>query len=411
MSGSACPVETGTTADSLRFFSTYKHRGSYSTIAKSATEEVMVRAAIIQDETKRLRNRILLSKALSLKTKIIILNTYIFSKGTYNCGTWPPLLRPCLARFHNTIMNLYRVAVGNYFIKDQDNTHLLTDADIIYENSLLSPTALIRLSRVSLLCRIVLKDSSYVLGLVDRLADMPSGWIQAIREDFALVSHHPHCFVFNNVGVRGIIGILSQDPRYWYNTLRKTLKLPYFSIHYESRGPGPPSPTLNEDPVEPPAVFTCDVCGKVEPTYKKLRYHMFRFHQIKNPVRRLFSGVICPVCQTFHHTRERLFEHLKPDKHGPGSCLNILNQRGPILTQKQSNNLDAEDRPFHVNLFKKGRRRNYAEYLIFPVCGPVCPIHIWLNNPNNNPENIVLQDSESESSASNPPDSQTSSSD
>ena len=41
------------------------------------------------------------------------------------------------------------------------------------------------------------------------------------------------------------------------------------------------------------------------------------------------------------------------------------------MTQKQSNNLDAEDRPYHLALFKKGRRRNYAEYLPFRAHGPL----------------------------------------
>ena len=105
---------------------------------------------------------------------------------------------------------------------------------------------------------------------------------------------------------------------------------------------------------------------------------MFCYHKIKNPVRRLFSGVTCPVCNTYHHTRERLFDHLKPEKHGPNACLMLLNQRGPILTQKQSNNLDAEDKPYHLALFKKGRRRNYVEFPSFPAHGPIVPPDFFL---------------------------------
>ena len=103
---------------------------------------------------------------------------------------------------------------------------------------------------------------------------------------------------------------------------------------------------------------------------------------------RICGPVICPVCHTYHHSRERLFDHLKPEKHGPTRCLMLLNQRGSILTQKQANNLDAEDRPYHLALFKKGRRRNCAEHPPFRVWGPLITPELFLNNPNNN--NIIV---------------------
>ena len=70
----------------------------------------------------------------------------------------------------------------------------------------------------------------------------------------------------------------------------------------------------------------------------------------------------------------------------------LLNQRGPILTQLQSNKLDALDKPYHLALFKKGRKRNYAEHPPIPAIGPILPPEIFLNNPNNN--DIVLEEDE-----------------
>ena len=58
----------------------------------------------------------------------------------------------------------------------------------------------------------------------------------------------------------------------------------------------------------------------------------------------------------------------------------------------QSNELDALDKPYHLALFKKGRKRNYAEYPVVPAIGPIVPPEIFLNNPNNN--NIVLEEDE-----------------
>ena len=70
----------------------------------------------------------------------------------------------------------------------------------------------------------------------------------------------------------------------------------------------------------------------------------------------------------------------------------LLNQRGPVLTQLQSNKLDALDKTYHLALFKKGRKRNYAEHPPIPAIGPILPPEIFLNNPNNN--DIVLEEDE-----------------
>ena len=70
----------------------------------------------------------------------------------------------------------------------------------------------------------------------------------------------------------------------------------------------------------------------------------------------------------------------------------LLNERGPILTQLQANKLDALDKPYHLALFKQGKKRNYAEYPPVPAIGPLVTPEIFLNNPNNN--NIVLEEDE-----------------
>ena len=80
LAGSCVDVATGSLSTVLRFVSSYKHLGSMSNIAKSAAEEVTIRSSIITSETKRLRRKVLLSPALSISTKIGLVNGYIFSK-------------------------------------------------------------------------------------------------------------------------------------------------------------------------------------------------------------------------------------------------------------------------------------------------------------------------------------------
>ena len=70
----------------------------------------------------------------------------------------------------------------------------------------------------------------------------------------------------------------------------------------------------------------------------------------------------------------------------------LLNERGPILTQLQANKLDALDKPYHLALFKQGKKRNFAEHPPVPAIGPLITPEIFLNNPNNN--TVVLEEDE-----------------
>ena len=63
----------------------------------------------------------------------------------------------------------------------------------------------------------------------------------------------------------------------------------YYNLIMSDRGQeGPPALSLTEPPEEPPPIYTCDICGKTETTYKKIRDHMFHEHKVKNQVRWFF---------------------------------------------------------------------------------------------------------------------------
>ena len=213
----------------------------------------MIRCGTMNEETKRLKNRFLKSKVLSLRTKIILINSYILSKGTYNCGTWPPLLKPCISKFHSTVMAMYRIAAGNYYIKDEDNSHLLSDADVIFHYQFISPINLIKMSNLSLFCRILIKNSEYILSIIRQMSEVPSGWIKSVRDNVIYCSSHPDCYVFSGKSFEDILNIVAQDPRYWLKIFRKILRLPYYNLIITDKGQeGPPSLSLLEDPEEPP---------------------------------------------------------------------------------------------------------------------------------------------------------------
>ena len=121
-------------------------------------------------------------------------------------------------------MALYRAAVGNYYIKDEDNSHLISDAELVYQYGFTSPLVLIRISRLSLLCRIIAKNSEYVLGLIRGMSHVPSGWISGVKEDLNIISCHPLCSVFKDRSIQHCIEVIAQDPRYWNKCIKHTQK-------------------------------------------------------------------------------------------------------------------------------------------------------------------------------------------
>ena len=162
------------------------------------------------------------------------------------------------------------------------------------------------------------KNSVYVLGLIRAMSNLDTGWISAIRLDFGLLAHHEEMHPFVNVPVSNCIDIIAQDPRYWFNKIRRILRLPYYSIvtacDNEKTGDSIRAEISN---------FSCDICGAVRLSLKDINLHKFLSHGIRNPMYLYVDTTVCPVCLVEHHTRERVLTHIKKAK----TCHSILLDR------------------------------------------------------------------------------------
>ena len=140
------------------------------------------------------------------------------------------------------------------------------------------------------------------------------------------------------------------------------MRLPYYSIvtacDSEKTGDSIRAETSN---------FSCNICGAVRPTLKDINLHKFLSHGIRNPMYLYVDTTVCPVCLVEHHTRERVLTHIKKAK----TCHGILLDRGPILDINQANDLNASQKELQLNLFRRGRRRNFAEVPCLHCQGPL----------------------------------------
>ncbi len=76
-------------------------------------------------------------------------------------------------------MGMYRDAVGE-FHSPKCVGQMFCDDDIIYDNSLILPSTMIRLARLSLVCRVVKKQCSVVLDLIRGSPLFEGSWCHAL---------------------------------------------------------------------------------------------------------------------------------------------------------------------------------------------------------------------------------------
>ena len=171
--------------------------------------------------------------------------------------------------------------------------------------------------------------------------------------------------------------------------------LPYYSIHFDDPGKGNDEAIIPVDgaPLEEGPKFECDICGHVEPTLHLINTHKFLKHGVKNPLNQYIHSTTCPVCFVCFHTRPRILQHIK---YRSKKCRDAIINRGPILTPEQANKMDKKCCSDVSQLYKRGRRRNFAEIPCLKQLKPHTPAHIFSHNPNNTIHSDPITDEDTE---------------
>ena len=114
----------------------------------------------------------------------------VLTKGTFQCSTWSELLPILLRKFHLCVMGIYRHVSGHYHgnILAKQVIH---EEDLLFEHDMLSPTTIIRVARILLLCRICVKAPTKLIELVKCL-ERKIGKTNTVLSDLHwLTSHKP----------------------------------------------------------------------------------------------------------------------------------------------------------------------------------------------------------------------------
>ena len=128
----------------------------------------------MRGDSRALCKKMLKVHGIPINKKVNVIQTFILTRGTFQCGTWPALSDVQYKRFHGSILKLYRDATGNSFkLKSQDDdgafdvSSMFNDDEVIYRYGFMCPKTMLRLARLSLFVRIIMNPPpSFSLTLV-----------------------------------------------------------------------------------------------------------------------------------------------------------------------------------------------------------------------------------------------------
>ena len=345
----------------LRFPQQYKHVGTIMETSCNMTCEVVSRCHAMKGGSYRLRKCVLRNHSIAVSKRLSVLQIYILTKGTFQCGTWSQLPDSLYKKIHTCIMSLYRDISGHYFGNTCDKK-LMSDADILFEYEMMSPRTMLRCARIQLFARVVKKAPKVLTELVFDMSLLKTGWTASLLKDLRWLSGHEK-----------LSGMCDYDLGQWWGYIRDNLKTFRKEVRAFSKTrlanvmleqEGPALQTLT-------ATHACDFCPKVCMTFQALSLHRFKAHGLKSAWRKYLDDVYCPVCLRMFWTRERALNHIR---YRSRICKHNMLLRGPVISDSEADVLDAADAESHAANHKSGKRRHHVVSPVVQMPGPLWPI-------------------------------------
>jgi len=356
----------------LNVVKSYQHVGTLSPISCNPGEEVTKRIGIMRSDSRALCKKILKIPEIPMSKKINVIQTFVLTRGTFQCGTWPALSDVQYKRFHGSILKLYRDATGNSFrYKSEDDdgafdvTSMFNDDDIIYRYMFMCPKTMLRLARLLLFVRIIIKTPPLLLELA-QAHDMPvfrKGWVSSLKSDLFWLSSAEAFSSCGSFSVTQWVAFLAAAPGRYLKQIKAFCKSPFANICTQWAT----SSVLKQ--YSSPIV--CYICGKESNSLQAHSVHLSSSHNIKSKFRRYVDGATCRVCLRNFSSRECCLNHVR---YRSKVCYANALMRGPVLTIEEADALDQQERSEYQALHRAGKRRHVASVPCMQAHGPLLPI-------------------------------------
>ena len=353
----------------LRVVRGYQHVGTSTSISHNMCEEVTKRCGMMKSESVRLCKAVLRISSVPIPKKIKVVQTYVLSKGTFQCGTWPTLPDVQYKRFHSCILGIYRSATGNYYKSSRegheicDVASMFNDDDIIYQYGFMCPRTILRLSRLSLFMRILMKTPPFLLQLSASQSRFRKGWASSLMADFQWLSYFEQFSECCGWNFQQWHSHLKAEPKSMAKLIKTVCKSPFANVCAQWAV----SPVLQvfSQPI------VCTICSKVSKSLQAHTVHSFRVHGIRSKLRRYVPHTHCLICLREFWTRERCLNHIR---YRSQVCRLNSVLRGPILNDVETEALDQEWLTHNRQLHASGRRRHAVDRPSIILQGPLLPI-------------------------------------
>ena len=249
-----------------------------------------------------------MNKALKESTRIFLLETLVFTKLLYGCGSWNGLTLADEHKLSVCYLGLLRRTLG------QVKTH---DAEVLSDLAILQRTGcapiMVRISqqRFLLVARVARFAPSFVHEeLLREEAEMAQSWRGMVTEDLGWL----HAMVDLSTWGTTLPALWEawqhQKPG-WQHVLRKAVQKYRCIMHLLHTAPverGEEEETLQDLWMK---VHCKCHCGQGFASLKALRMHQTTAHSWRTPISGYLHGATCPVCLRHYWTKNRLRIHLR----------------------------------------------------------------------------------------------------
>ena len=259
-------------------------------------------------------------------------------------------------KFHATILNLYRKAVGNHFSVVSDVSDMFSDEALIDRFDLVSPMNMLRCARLQLFVRIAQKQPPQPTRMLMVSLDNDSGWVKAIKEDLKILAFSN---IINTIDIKTAFDNFAaiKNPN---RLIRKFLVSKFANLDL-----------LRDSPSPPPAVVShhCHLCDYKANTKQQVSVHLFSRHGTYAPIRRHIRSKFCPVCLLWFANRQCVVNHVS---YRSEICEKVLETRTPVMTEAEVIVLEKSQRVHHTKLAHQGFRRHAVRRdYCFRMEGPI----------------------------------------
>ena len=303
-------VQVGTSSSTMCLVlgNAYKHLGTTMAAAGRLHLEVKRRVGQAWGAFRQLARPVFLNKALKESTRIFLLETLVFTKLLYGCGSWNGLTLADEHKLSVCYLGLLRRTLG------QVKTH---DAEVLSDLAILQRTGcapiMVRISqqRFLLAARVARFAPSFVHEeLLREEAEMAQSWRGMVTEDLGWL----HAMVDLSKWGTTLPALWEawqhQKPG-WQHVLRKAVQKYRCIMHLLHTAPverGEEEETLQDLWMK---VHCRCHCGQGFASLKALRMHQMTAHSWRTPISGYLHGATCPVCLRHYWTKNRLRIHLR----------------------------------------------------------------------------------------------------